>query len=322
LESSKLTILEVLSSVLKIYEKGDLLENLKLRKSPDYNPRNVSHTHASESFEFYSREMHTIPILTRKEEAALFQAMKGNDTKAKTRIIAGSLRLVVKFARKCTHGGVSLDDLVQEGSIGLFKAAEKFDYTKGNRFSTYAVYSIKEAVSRSTGSLGRMVSLPAKKAEHIRKAARAYNRLAQTLGREPSDRDIAAELGWPEEYAALLRGLDQTHKNLDNLAPAIKGDSAPRKKISLISKDDPAKHAILAMLQKDIDKALKELSRMERKVIKLRYGLNGTYAHSLKETGEICGISHQRVHQIEAKALHCLRNSESSHVLIGYWEEK
>jgi RNA polymerase sigma factor (sigma-70 family) len=89
----------------------------------------------------------------------------------------------------------------------------------------------------------------------------------------------------------------------------------------LISKDDPAKHAILAMLQKDIDKALKELSRMERKVIKLRYGLNGAYAHSLKETGEICGISYQRVHQIETKALHCLRNSESSHVLIGYWED-
>jgi RNA polymerase primary sigma factor len=143
---------------------------------------------------------------------------------------------------------------------------------------------------------------------------------AQILGREPSDREIAATLGWTEEYAALLRGFAQTVLSLD--APAEGEDAAPVQKTTLISKDDPAERAILTMLQKDIDKALKGLSPMERKVITLRYGLNGAHAHTLKETGAICGISYQRVNQIEAKALRCLRTSKSSHVLIGYREGK
>ncbi|GHT69847.1 hypothetical protein FACS1894110_20130 [Spirochaetia bacterium] len=298
------------------------MEDQKFRKSPNSNPGDAIRTYGadSESFAVYAREIRKFPVLTQAEEAALFKAMKEHDPDAKNSIITGSLRMVVKFARKWAHGGASLDDLVQEGNIGLLTAVDKFDYTKGNRFSTYASYWIKEKVSRSAAVLGRPVSMPAKKAEEIARAARESSRLAQILGREPSDREIAATLGWTEEYAALLRGFAQAALSQD--APADREDAGPVQKTILISKDDPAEHAILTMLQKDIDKALKGLSQMERKVITLRYGLNGSRVHTLKETGEICGISYQRVHQIEAKALRCLCKSKSGHVLIGYWEGK
>ncbi|GHV04874.1 hypothetical protein FACS189485_11020 [Spirochaetia bacterium] len=302
------------------------MENQKFPKSPNpnSNPGDAIRTYGVDSVSFsfgiYSRELRKFPVLTREEETALFKAMKEHDPDAKNSIITGTLRLVVKFARERARGGIFLDDLVQEGNIGLLTAVDKFDYTKGNRFSTYASYWIREKISRSAAVLGRPVSMPSKKAEDITRRARESSRLAQILGREPSDREIAATLGWTEEYAALLRGFAQAALSLD--APADTEDAAPVQKSPLISKDDPAEHAILTMLQKDIDKALKGLSPMERKVITLRYGLNGAHAHTLKETGEICGISYQRVNQIEAKALRCLRKSKSSHVLIGYWEGK
>jgi RNA polymerase primary sigma factor len=292
------------------------LENQKFRKSP--NPSNAIRTYgvASDSFEVYSQEIRKFPVLTQEEESALFKAVKEHDPAAKNSIITGTLRLVIKFARKWAHGGVSFDDLVQEGNIGLLTAVDKFDHTKGCRFSTYACFWIKDAISRSAAVLGRPVSLPSRKADDIKKADREYDRLAQILGREPSAREIVATLGWTEEYAALLCGFAQTPLSRDALADG--GDAATAN----ADRDDTAAHAILTMLRKDIDKALKGLSRLERKVILLRYGLNGGYAHTLKETGEICGICHQRVHQIEAKALRCLRKSEHSHVLIGYREEK
>jgi RNA polymerase primary sigma factor len=204
------------------------MENQKFRKSP--NPSDAIHTYSadSDSFVVYSREIRKFPVLTREEDAALFKAMKERDPDAKNRIITGTLRLVVKFARKWAHGGVSLDDLVQEGNIGLLTAVDKFDYTKGNRFSTYACYRIKEAVSRSAAVLSRPFSLPARKAEDVTKAARKSGRFAQILGREPSDREIAATLGWTEEYAVLLRGFAQTALSLD--APTDGEDAAPVQK--------------------------------------------------------------------------------------------
>ncbi len=267
----------------------------------------------------YLKEIGNIPLLSAEEEVFLAQRVEQGDDAAKKQLIEANLRLVVSIAKKYVGRGMSFLDLIQEGNIGLMKAVEKFDYRKGNKFSTYATWWIRQSITRGIADTGKTIRVPVHMVETINKTMRTSRMLLQELGREPTSQELADKLGMSLQKVEEILKTSRDPVSLDTpigeeedsqLGDFIPDDSS----VSLI--DSVSR----SMLKKELDEAMKSLTDRERDVLKLRFGLKDGRPRTLEEVGKEFNVTRERIRQIEAKALRKLRNPIHSKYLRGFLE--
>jgi len=267
----------------------------------------------------YLREIGAISLLSASEEASLAQRMQNGDMFARTKLIEANLRLVVSIAKRYVGRGMPFLDLIQEGNIGLMKAVEKFDYTRGYKFSTYATWWIRQSVSRAIADQARTIRIPVHMVETINKINRASRRLLQELGREPTPEEIAKEVSMNPNRVSDIMKIAQEPVSLDmpigeeddgTLGEFIKDSESP----------DPEQLASLNILKGQIEEVLTKLTPREAEVIRMRFGLlpDGRI-RTLEETGSHFNVTRERVRQIEAKALRKLRHPSRSKLLRDFY---
>ena len=265
----------------------------------------------------YLKEIGKIPLLTMEEETELAKKMAEGDEAAHNKMIEANLRLVVSIAKRFVGRGLPLLDLIQEGNLGLIKAVGKFDYTKGYKFSTYATWWIRQAISRAIADHARTIRIPVHMVETMNRVSRATHELVQELGRDPSAAEIAQRLDIPVERVeeALRASLD--HISLETPV-GEEDDSHLGDFIQDEDASEPADAASFAMLREQLAGVLKTLTPREEKVLRLRYGLEDGKMHTLEEVGAQFDVTRERIRQIEAKALRKLRHPSRSKILKDF----
>ncbi len=250
----------------------------------------------------YLSNIGAIDLLTPEEEQELGRRIKEeNDEEAKRKLIEANLRLVVSIAKRYTGHGLSFLDLVQEGNLGLIRAVEKFDYTKGYRFSTYATWWIRQAITRALADQSRLIRVPVHMVESINKIERAVKELMQELGREPTYKEIAERTGIPEKKITKYLRLAQQPLSLE--MPV--GDEDESRLENFIEDNrslTPEGETMNSYYKEQLEKVMNKLTPREREIVKLRAGLGGEYPHTLEEVGTIFGVTRERIRQIEVKA--------------------
>ena len=259
----------------------------------------------------YLKEIGNVPLLTSDEEVELAKRVEAGDPEAKKKLTEANLRLVVSIAKKYVGRGMPFLDLIQEGNMGLMKAVDKFDYTKGYKFSTYATWWIRQAITRGIADTGRTIRVPVHMVETINKTLRMTRTLLQELGREPTPEEVAERLGVPVSRVREVLKISRDPVSLDtpigeeddsHLGDFIEDDSAL----------SPADSAAFSMLKEELDQALGSLTERERQVVRLRFGLEDGRARTLEEVGREFNVTRERIRQIEAKALRKLRHPTRS----------
>ncbi len=267
----------------------------------------------------YLKEIGQFALLKADQEVTLAKAIEARDVDAKDRLAEANLRLVVAIAKKYVGRGMSLLDLIQEGNIGLMRAVEKFDYHKGFKFSTYATWWIRQAITRAIADQARTIRVPVHMVELINKLGRVRRQLQQDLGREPTDEEIAKELAIS---VGRVGEIDQISQNPVSLETPI-GEEDDSNLGDFVQDGDaisPAEAAALTMLRVEVDLILDTLSARERRVLQLRFGLSEGRERTLEEVGKRFGVTRERIRQIEAKALRKLRHPSRSKKLKDYLE--
>ncbi len=254
----------------------------------------------------YLREIGQIPLLTPEEEKGLARRAKQGDPDAKARLASANLRLVVSIAKRYTGLGLPLLDLIQEGNVGLMRAVEKFDPEKGYKFSTYATWWIRQAITRALTQTSRSIRLPESLIQRLRRIHEAEAAWVQEHGEPPTDEDLAELLKIPLEQIQATRQAPQYTPSLDQPREEEEGDELEQL-ISNGSLPSPLRAALRELRREELRKALETLSERERRVLSLRYGLEDDQPKTLEETGKILGISRERVRQIQNEALEKLR---------------
>ena len=265
----------------------------------------------------YLREIGRVPLLTADEELALALRMEQGDQDAKKELADANLRLVVSIARRYVGRGMSLLDLIQEGNLGLIKAVDKFDYTKGFKFSTYATWWIRQAITRAIADQARTIRIPVHMVETINKQIRVSRQLLQELGREPTVSEIAEEMGISEEKVREIRKIAQDPVSLETPI----GEEEDSHLGDFIPDEDalaPSDAAAYTMLKEQLDEVLGTLTEREEKVLKLRFGLEDGRTRTLEEVGGEFNVTRERIRQIEAKALRKLRHPSRSKKLKDF----
>lgn len=267
----------------------------------------------------YLKEIGKIPLLTADEEIELAQAIEEGDEEAKRKLAEANLRLVVSIAKRYVGRGMLFLDLIQEGNLGLIKAVEKFDYRKGFKFSTYATWWIRQAITRAIADQARTIRIPVHMVETINKLIRVSRQLLQELGREPLPEEIADEMGLSEDKVREILKIAQEPVSLEtpigeeedsHLGDFIPDDDAPA----------PAEAAAFTMLREQLVDVLDTLTPREEKVLRLRFGLDDGRVRTLEEVGREFNVTRERIRQIEAKALRKLRHPSRSKKLKDYLE--
>ncbi|NLU35800.1 MAG: RNA polymerase sigma factor RpoD [Clostridiales bacterium] len=265
----------------------------------------------------YLKEIGKVPLLTAEEEVELAKRMAEGDEEAKRKLVEANLRLVVSIAKRYVGRGMLFLDLIQEGNLGLIKAVEKFDYKKGFKFSTYATWWIRQAITRAIADQARTIRIPVHMVETINKLIRVSRQLLQEYGREPQPEEIAAEMGIPEEKVREIMKIAQEPVSLEtpigeeedsHLGDFIPDDDAPA----------PAEAAAFTLLKEQLMDVLDTLTSREEKVLRLRFGLDDGRARTLEEVGKEFNVTRERIRQIEAKALRKLRHPSRSKKLKDY----
>jgi len=265
----------------------------------------------------YLREIGKIPLLTPEEEVELAKRIEAGDLEAKKKLMAANLRLVVSIAKKYIGRGMLFLDLIQEGNLGLSRAAEKFDYRKGFKFSTYATWWIRQAITRAIADQARTIRIPVHMVETINKLIRVSRQLVQKLGREPTAEEIAEEMGIDAERVAEIQRIAQEPVSLETPIGEEEdsqlGDFLEDKE--LLSPDDAAANQLL---REELESMIDELAPREREVLRLRFGLEDGHPYTLEEVGRRFGVTRERIRQIEAKALRKLRHPSRSKKLRDF----
>ncbi|MCR5790229.1 MAG: RNA polymerase sigma factor RpoD [Lachnospiraceae bacterium] len=265
----------------------------------------------------YLKEIGKVPLLTGEEEIELAMRMENGDEEAKKRLAEANLRLVVSIAKRYMGRGMLFLDLIQEGNLGLIKAVEKFDYRKGYKFSTYATWWIRQAITRAIADQARTIRIPVHMVETINKLIRVNRQLLQELGREPTPEETAAEMGLPVERVREILKISQEPVSLEtpigeeedsHLGDFIQDDNVPV----------PAEAAAFTLLKEQLSEVLQTLTDREQKVLELRFGLKDGRARTLEEVGKEFNVTRERIRQIEAKALRKLRHPSRSRKLKDY----
>ena len=275
---------------------------------------------ADDSVRMYLREIGKIPLLSQEEELDLAQkAMKG-DKRAKDKLAEANMRLVVSIAKR--YGGRGLDflDLIQEGNTGLLRAVEKFDPDKGFKFSTYATWWIRQAITRAIADQARTIRIPVHMVETINKVLRTTRRLTQELNREPTNEEIANAMGMDVEKIEYVMRIKQDIASLD-ASVSRDGDDEESVLGDFVEdseRDSPEDATANQILKEQIAEILTTLSEREQKIIRLRFGIGGGRSHTLEEVGNEFSVTRERIRQIEAKALSKLRKHKQTKKLHGY----
>jgi RNA polymerase primary sigma factor len=269
------------------------------------SPRD-SHDHES-SFRIYLNQIGRVPLLTAEQEVQLARRIERGDEEARQVMIESNLRLVVSIARRYVGRGLGFSDLVQEGNFGLMRATEKFDHRRGNKFSTYATWWIRQAITRALADKARTVRLPVHVVERLSAMKRIANDLRQELGREPDLAEVALEMGLTEQELRELTDIAETPLSLDASMDHEEDGNELISAIADPSQVAPIDRLVEAMQLRHVAQAICELPDRERAVLVLRFGLDGEDPWTLGEIGEHFGISRERVRQIENKALERLR---------------
>ena len=267
----------------------------------------------------YLKEIGKVPLLTADEEIELAKRMEQGDEEAKKKLAEANLRLVVSIAKRYVGRGMLFLDLIQEGNLGLIKAVEKFDYSKGYKFSTYATWWIRQAITRAIADQARTIRIPVHMVETINKLIRVSRQLLQELGREPTPEEISEEMNLPVERVREILKISQEPVSLEtpigeeedsHLGDFIQDDNVPV----------PADAAAFTLLREQLNEVLNTLTPREQKVLRLRFGLDDGRARTLEEVGKEFDVTRERIRQIEAKALRKLRHPTRSKKLKDYLE--
>lgn len=275
-------------------------------------------TFCSDSLRQYLREIGKFPLLNQDEEIALGKRIELGDAMAKQELVNSNLRLVISIAKRYSGNGRSLQDLIQEGNLGLLKAAERYDYRQGFRFSTYATWWIRQSVTRAIADKSRTIRIPVHMYEKVNQYRRTVRQLVQQLGREPEDREVANVMNIPEETVNEFRMISLDPVSI-NSPVGDDGDNTMEDFIPDQTSDSPEKATEQVMLRQNIDKALGTLTDKERTIIQLRFGLvEDGRSRTLEEVGKVFHVTRERVRQIEAKALRKLRQKSCSQELVGF----
>ena len=265
----------------------------------------------------YLKEIGKVPLLTAEEEIDLAKRMEEGDEEARKRLAEANLRLVVSIAKRYVGRGMLFLDLIQEGNLGLIKAVEKFDYRKGYKFSTYATWWIRQAITRAIADQARTIRIPVHMVETINKLIRVSRQLLQELGREPTPEEIAQEMNMSVERVREILKISQEPVSLEtpigeeedsHLGDFIQDDNVPV----------PADAAAFTLLKEQLEEVLGTLTEREQKVLRLRFGLDDGRARTLEEVGKEFNVTRERIRQIEAKALRKLRHPSRSRKLKDY----
>ncbi len=307
---------------------GDKDEDILLDKNDDEDdvidiekedlsvPKGIS---VDDPVRMYLKEIGKVPLLSAEEETDLAQKMEQGDEEAKRRLAEANLRLVVSIAKRYVGRGMLFLDLIQEGNLGLIKAVEKFDYRKGYKFSTYATWWIRQAITRAIADQARTIRIPVHMVETINKLVRVSRQLLQDLGREPTPEEIASEMNLEEEKVREILKIAQEPVSLETPI----GEEEDSHLGDFIPDDDaqaPAEAATFTLLKEQLIEVLDTLTPREQKVLRLRFGLDDGRARTLEEVGKEFDVTRERIRQIEAKALRKLRHPSRSKKLKDFLE--
>lgn len=302
--------------MLEMENDGEILDDEDLEKIDLSVPEGVS---IEDPVRMYLKEIGKVPLLSADEEVELAKRMEEGDLEAKKKLAEANLRLVVSIAKRYVGRGMLFLDLIQEGNLGLIKAVEKFDYTKGYKFSTYATWWIRQAITRAIADQARTIRIPVHMVETINKFVRIQRQLLQELGREPYPEEIAKEMNMPVDRVREIQKISLEPVSLEtpigeeedsHLGDFIQDDNVPV----------PAEAAAFTLLREQLEEVLGTLTEREQKVLKLRFGLEDGRARTLEEVGKEFQVTRERIRQIEAKALRKLRHPSRSRKLKDYLE--
>lgn len=274
---------------------------------------------SSDSIQMYLKEIGRVPLLTTAEEVELAKRKERGDRQAEKKLIEANLRLVVSIAKKFAGAkGLSLLDLIQEGNIGLFRAVEKFEYRKGYKFSTYATWWIRQAITRALADQSRTIRIPVHMVETINKFQQVERRLVQDLGREPLPEEISSEMGEDLEKIKYIMKISQDTISLETSVGDEDEDSVLEDFIEDIKNVAPDRAAALKLLKDYVKAIVANLSPREQKILEMRFGLTDGVAHTLEEVGQEFDVTRERIRQIEAKALEKIKKDTSIRKLRDY----
>lgn len=314
---AKLNAEEIDEILQKISDAGVELIETTLMENDEELEKLASQVSVDDPVKMYLKDIGKVPLLKPDEEVELAERMGRGDEEAKKRLSEANLRLVVSIAKRYMGRGMLFLDLIQEGNFGLMKAVEKFDYTKGYRFSTYATWWIKQSITRAIADQARTIRIPVHMFETINRLSRTVKQLAQKLGREPSVEEISKEMGISEEKVREVQKISQDTISLDtpvgeeedsNLGTFLQDESAV----------NPSDSATVLMLKEQLLEVLGTLTPREQKVIMLRYGIDDGHPRTLEEVGKEFNVTRERIRQIEAKALKKLKHPSRSKKLKDF----
>ncbi len=304
MERNSITVVEAASSLLGgRQQQGDTLKQFQGAHPDTDSPFDLGQI-SSDSIQMYLREIGKIPLLKTEEEVALARRKEKGDKDAERKLIEANLRLVVSIAKKFVGKTLSLLDLIQEGNIGLFRAVKKFDYRKGYKFSTYATWWIRQAITRALADQSRTIRIPVHMVETINRFQQIQRQLTQDLGRDPTPEELAAEMG---EEIGKINQIIKISQDTVSLEVSVGGDDDEDTSLQDFIEDiknvSPSRSAGLEILRDYVREAVKSLSPREQKILEMRFGLTDGVTHTLEEVGQEFGVTRERIRQIEAKAL-------------------